>query len=58
MDDKRPSTLQQDTERPFNMPWLDSSFYETILPVTPWQNVNIHIFKYSFWLLKWVELNV
>ena len=33
--------LPVDVERHFNLPWLDSSYYETILPVTPWQNVNI-----------------
>ena len=24
---------------PFSQPWIDSSFFETLLPSTPWQNV-------------------
>jgi hypothetical protein len=28
-----------DKERPFNLAWLDSSYFETLFPGTPWQNV-------------------
>ncbi|RNA12572.1 hypothetical protein BpHYR1_009056 [Brachionus plicatilis] len=27
------------TEKPFGLNWLDSSYYETLLPSTPWQNI-------------------
>lgn len=27
------------SEKPFNLNWLDSSYYESLLPTTPWQNI-------------------
>lgn len=27
------------TEIPFNVNWLDSSYFESLLPSTPWQNI-------------------
>ena len=29
-----------DKEKPFNLAWLDSSYFETLFPSTPWQNIN------------------
>lgn len=31
--------IEKDKDRPFNHAWLDSSYFETLLPSTPWQNV-------------------
>jgi hypothetical protein len=30
----------KDKEKPFNFAWLDSSYFETLFPGTPWQNVS------------------
>ncbi len=32
-----------ENEQPFNLGWLDSSYFETLFPSTPWQNVNYYI---------------
>ncbi len=40
MDNK--NKIEKDS--PFNLAWLDSSYYETLLPGTPWQDVKKIIF--------------
>lgn len=32
-----------DDKRPFRMPWLDSSYQETLLPTGSWQKVTYYI---------------
>jgi hypothetical protein len=38
MENRNPSDSK---EHPFGLTWLDSSYLETLLPATPWQNVKI-----------------
>ena len=40
MDNK--NKMEKDSQ--FNLTWLDSSYYETLLPGTPWQDVKKIIF--------------
>ena len=44
------NTITNSKEHPFGLAWLDSSYLETLLPGSPWQNVNILIFfkNYNF----------
>lgn len=32
-------TMSDKTDKPFGLNWLDSSYFETLLPSTPWQNI-------------------
>ncbi|CAF0718895.1 unnamed protein product [Brachionus calyciflorus] len=32
--------MTEKEDKPFGMNWIDSSYYETLLPSTPWQNIN------------------
>jgi hypothetical protein len=32
--------IKVENDQPFNFGWLDSSYFETLFPSTPWQNVN------------------
>ena len=32
--------FKESDEKIFGLSWLDTSFFETLFPSTPWQNVN------------------
>ena len=32
--------MDTDKDKPFNLAWLNSSYFETLFSNTPWQNVN------------------
>lgn len=40
-----PSEMAADKEKTFDQTWIESSYLETLLPSTPWQNVTIPSLK-------------